>query len=397
MKKTSKVISVLFFVLVLLGFFGQRALVKYEEAIPKIAFGSEPISEGSKETVMRTEEIENYGFEFRNYKTDFHRSRLTDNQRLIYNALEYALEKGFCYVYVDRLLASSDGELAEILDYLALDSPFLEQNLDYQTGTFTTFYDIMLGTAELSGYYISVENFSENTLGLKKEALKKAEEIIKEMPSDMNEREKAEYLYRYTVSNVSYFDYDGEYAAGEDVGLYDGLIGGETHCDGSSNMLSLLYNMAELEAFEKMHTGEGIVGHTWNMVKLDGVWYNSDATALQDGEKANTEYYIKRNFAFEDKLQRYESDYKELYPRATENLSIKINAEIFEIEKSDFAEIVKKAFKENGERYAYLIVEDYSVKDASNAAQRLADSLGRRVTWYEYDLLDNRTLLLLTA
>ncbi len=367
------------------------------EAIPKVGFCNEEMSDESEEIIMSESELNATERIADDYRSDFHFSLLNDNEKLAYTALEYALEKGYRYVYIDKLLIESEDALGKIIDYLALDSPLLEQNLSYQLGNFTTYYDVKLSQATLKGVYVEVDNFTEAAFSKKLEAVEKAKKIVADMPKELDEVEKARYLHGYTVSNVIYTDYENGYKAGEDVCLYDGLVKGKTHCDGSNNMLALLFNLAGLKSFEKVHTEVDADGHTWNTVNLNGLWYNCDATALGKDDDEELEVYKRRFFAFEDLMQNYLPDYAEIYPKCEVSLGIKINARLESVNKNTFVKTVKDAFKTNGERLALILIDKYIEEDADTAAQRLADSLSRRISYYEYEVIDDRIAMLIEA
>lgn len=394
LKKTAALMLCLFLLLGACGcssIFSSKA-VEEAEAIPKIAFGTMPISENSDEVIMSVEEFGSIEIEYDRFRSDYHFTRLSEQEKLLYNAFEYALEKSCTYIYVDARLIPSVESFAKALKFLSLDSPLLEQNLVYEAGNFTTYYEVGRNAyAKLEGTYFYVKNFTSQIWNKKLETVKKAEEIIGKMASGLSDTEKAKYLHRYTVENVQYFDYAGEDGIGNY--LYDGLIAGKTHCDGSSNMLSLLLNIAGIDCYEKMYTGERIVGHTWNMAELDGKWHNLDATARNKNQTDNIEYYLKRNFAFEDRLQRFIPDYSEIYPAVTESLENGVNTHFEKLDVTSFIAAVKSAFAQNGDNYAVLLVDNYDEIIAETAMQRLADSLKTKVSWYCYEVIENRTVI----
>ena len=363
-----------------------------EEKTPKVAFGWE-ISEnynGVTEIKSR-EEIEMQETEYAPYKSDFHYSKLTEDEKFLYRCFEYALEKGYPCVYVDDRITPTADAFGKVLDFLALDSPLLEQNLMYETGTFTTYYETgPFKKAKLDGVYLNVENIDPVLWDGKLDAVKRAKEIVEDMPENLSEIEKAKYLHRYTVENTEYYDYNS--SDGVWQYLHDAVTEGKANCDGSANMLSLLLNTAGIECFEKMHTGN-IVGHTWNMVKLDGVWYNVDATAQNKTEAEDINSYLKRNFAFEDCIQKYIPDYNEIYPAVTDGLQRKTKIHIESIDKDDFCNLVKTSFAESGENYGLFLIDNYNEAEANTAMQRLADSLKTKVYWYSYSVADNKTLM----
>lgn len=406
MKKTRILLSVLLAIIIALVSCGCSPLIKAvifqgkveeAEATPKIAFGKTELSEESNEVIMTPEEFSEKDIVYDKYRSDYHYSQLSEEEKLFYNMFEYALENSYIYIYVDDLISNDAGQLIKSLKFLALDSPLLAQNLLYETGTFTTYYEVVSGVkACLDGNYILVKNFADDIWQTKLQAVKKAEEIVGKMPSGMSELERARYLHDYTVSNVKYRDYgQANEPMLESINpyLYDGLVKGSTHCDGSANMYSLLLNMSNVECMEKMYSGEDTVGHTWNVAKIDGVWQNVDATASAE-EVEDTELQKKRFFAFDDRLQKYTPDYSEIYPKVTEGKGFKVNTALSKLERGTFVKTVRAAFSENKEKYAALLVDEYTEKEAERCMQRLADSLNKKVYWYDFEVINGKTLML---
>lgn len=402
MKKLLKLITVcVLCIAIVIGIVGCKFDIVYlidskaveeEEKIPKVAFGwklSDDV-DGIKKLVT-AEEFDTEKIEYNIYRSDFHYSKLNEDEKFLYRCFEYALENGYPCIYVDDLITPAANAFGKILSFLALDSPLLEQNLIYETGTFTTYYDTDLSRqAKLDGVYLYIENSNPALWDGKLEAIKRAKEIVDSIPEGFGEVEKAKYLHKYTVENVEYHDYNSSDAVWQY--LRDAVIDGKGNCDGSANMLSLLLNMAGIECFEKMHTNN-IVGHTWNMAKLDGIWYNIDATAQNKYQTEDMSFYIKRNFAFDDGIQKYLPDYNEIYPVVNEGLEIKVNIHIESIDKDSFLYLVKSTFDENGGNYALLLVDDYTEVEATEAMQRLADFLKTKVYWYSYEVVGNKTVM----
>jgi hypothetical protein len=110
-------------------------------------------------------------------------------------------------------------------------------------------------------------------------AMEEARKILKAVPEGLNERETAEYLYRYVASTVNY-NHDNYYETDWNT-LYDALILHSTVCSGFSEAIYCLFNMAGIDClyvngtvYNKGETGP----HAWNLAKIDGNWYVFDAT-----------------------------------------------------------------------------------------------------------------------
>lgn len=361
-----------------------------EETIPKIAFGRREITDEEEELILSEEAL--FGKELLgdDYRASLHYDRLTSKKQTVYRALEFALENDYPYIYVDEKIASNSDILSEVLEKFALDSPLLEQNLSYQLGEFTTYYDVGASTAELSGYYIEVDNFYEGFWKKKLVAIEAAERLIASMPKNLSETEKAKYLHRKLLDNIEYYDYTDKSEAVHNY-LYDAFITGRTHCDGSANAYGLLLNLAGIKCVEKQHTGENTVGHTWNFVFLDGEWYNIDATAVEERDSVDYEYRVRKLFGFSDELQQYIPDYQAAYPEANSNIGLKLNDRLSFIETKDFISKVKKAYRENKEKYACFLLYYFDEDIANKAMQKLANELDSSVYWILYEGKDEVT------
>lgn len=210
------------------------------------------------------------------------RDQLSEEDLCIYNALLYAMEHH--RTWFEMYVEDNDKDFYYIRQSLSLDSPFLEQNKnDYGE-------NISSQATNYRGERISfhVSQFIEKRLDMKLEALEKCRQIVRDMPAECKtQMEKAEYLYRYVCDNMEYVAYEN--MADNDY-LYDAVIKGQSVCDGYSNMLNLLFNLAGIESYEAMGYNvkdfstatedelENAGGHTWVVAEIDGAYYNFDPT-----------------------------------------------------------------------------------------------------------------------
>lgn len=352
------------------------------ESRPHIAFSNGKLFKDSEEVIFEADEVVKFETLASKYRQDLLYNTLTDNEKTVYLALEYAMCEGWSNILIDDLLVDNAEDLGKILQFLAYDSPLLEQNLRYQTGTFNTNYKAeLIGWAELDGVYITVENFTEELWDKKKAAIDKAKEIIASLPSDLSVVDKADRLYR-TVAAAEYYDY------GDSMDifpfLYDALITGKTHCDGYSNALSLLYNMAGIRCVEKdfMPEDTNELGHTWAFFEVDGKWYNADATGGNSmiprvASLMKAGYY----FGYADKIQEYTPEYSELYPVAEEGLVMKIDAEVNSVGDNEFYTQAKNGFNKNRE-WTMVLVNLSTDKDCDRQIGRLADTLRKDLVYF---------------
>ena len=217
------------------------------------------------------------------------RDQLSGEDLCIYNSFLYAMEH--CCTWFELYVEDNDKDFYYVREALSLDSPFLEQNAN----RYDRFY---ANPTDYVGESISfsIPSFAEERWSMKMEALEKCREIVSNMPSEYStQTEKAKYLYRYVCDNMKYVSYknmaDNDY-------LYDAVCKGESICDGYSNMLNLLFNLAGIDSCEAMGysiedvstaTEEELrnaFGHTWVVAQLDGQYYNFDTT-WEDSKKRN--------------------------------------------------------------------------------------------------------------
>ncbi len=122
--------------------------------------------------------------------------------------------------------------------------------------------------------YLKQENTGFAVLSPEMElTLQKAREIVNTYTNaSMSEYEKVAALYQYVCDNVSYsYDDLTRFSAAE------ALLEGSSVCDGYARSMKLLCYLAGVDCL-KVTGSAGGVSHAWNKVKVDGAWYNLDAT-----------------------------------------------------------------------------------------------------------------------
>ena len=115
-------------------------------------------------------------------------------------------------------------------------------------------------------------------------------------------------IHDYLVDNI---DYDSTYQATGTYSIYGALIGKKCVCEGYAKSLKYLANQAGIKCEIMQGTGTNSSGqtesHAWNCVKIDGIWYEIDATwddpiIIGNGYKANVykyRYFLKGTVSFE--------------------------------------------------------------------------------------------------
>ncbi|MBR2875674.1 MAG: hypothetical protein IKC01_00875, partial [Clostridia bacterium] len=271
------------------------------------------------------------------------------------------------------------------------------------------------------GNVSSIDIFTDDKLKNKKLAVKKANEIISELPKGLSDTEKALEIYRYLHKNVEYIDYDE--TKQEENYIYDALVLGKTNCDGFANAFSLLCKLTDIPCFEKMYlpkTGEDDKeepestsettlpqeettedkkipaesdekeqepdeneGHTWNVVKLGGKWYNADATNSTICFEADTCDTLYPFFGFSDKNQIYNHVYAELLPVCEEDL-LKPDCTLKSFADDDAVSEMSKAYYKNDEKYILVYAEEKSDL-YDDTMQELANTLRTSIYHESYE------------
>lgn len=368
--------------------------------IPKssyIAFSVGASLEG-EEIVFDTEELKNIKNYGSNYRASMFYDKLNDSQKIVYTAFEYAMENGYTNIFVDNKLVENSASLEKILIYFSLDSPLLEQNLKYNIGKISNI--TVKKNDGFDGFSITVPNFSESLWNYKLLALKEAKQLVKEIPKNVSDAEKAEIIYRM-VSVIEYFDYKEltteEYNDwGSEVVypyLYNALVTGKTLCDGYSNAFSLLCNMVGIPCVEKIcdiNTGK-LTGHTWNYFCIDGKWYNADA--MHGDMIPNTDLGIGPGFqfGFSDELQQNIPLFKDEYPISREGLFLKIDEKIESFNNNAFYKKALIAYKKHNSNYALIVVEKLDEWALQKQINMLASGIGKSVQFHTFDIIGGKT------
>lgn len=386
MKRLACFLLVLFLLLSSYGCALEEVSLRYEA--PFLGFSQAVGEEFSLEDYTQTPEaqIENHDPQWGKYGADVYYSRLDEIAQGIYRVLQYAMDQEQPYILIDdRLLEGTSFSLGEILNAVALDSPMVEQNLEWGHATFssTVTHNRLFAppvTETLTGQSLFISDFTPEKLEKKRKALEKAEQIVSTLPEGSSPRQTAEAIYCYLGEHVQYFNTEVNREAVDY--LYDALCIGRSNCDGFANAYSLLCSLSGIRCCEKMSEppAQTEAGHTWNAVELDGVWYNVDATAA---EEVTQEENLRLHFGFADNRQDaglWRSDLcppcdRELYP-----FDCSLTGE-----KGAGKTLRKELKKVNRD---YLIVSVESGELSKDALQEIANTTNHDITTYRADTLD---------
>ncbi len=370
------------------------------EATPHIGFSNGDVATTTE--IVPVSEWETYPLEYSAYRSAVLYDTLTAEEQTVYRAFEYALEKNYTNILIDNITLNDADRIVDILYFLSLDSPLLEQNLRYEIGTFTlshpvNIWDIYTREAAFTGIYIKVANFAWQWWKPKMTALEKAREVVDGFSDNLTEAELAEEVYRYIGDTVTYELYDEDKDGEVFPYLPDALLHGKSQCDGYTNALSLLFRLAGLECVEKQYTADSAeeIGHTWNCVKIDGVWYNVDGT--MDGwiPEEGCAMGGGMGFAFPDELQSTPTDYADLYPACDAALYMPVDARFDSVNDADFVDTALEAYRRHDSEWAYVIVDEYDEDVLDDRMQTFANRIYGTIHYIHYEINDGKTVILI--
>lgn len=356
-------------------------IIEKEKQILRIGFENAGDNDYTDTTFIDEDVLYSYVSDLFQYRASYFFDQLSYNEKLIYHAMEYALDNSYEQVIVDKRLCSDTNELIKILDFLSMDSPFVEQNLNYSLYTISFTFPVESDGTKVfipfSGYSIDVANFAADLHEKRLLTIDKASEIIDSIPKNLTIDEKALYLYSYITSNIDYVDYGDDQLH---TYLYDALFLKETQCDGFSNALSMLFNLSGIPCIEKVSqpVAEGEAGHTWNCAYINGSWYNFDATIDPDDFQS-----IGCYFGFSDDLVDVIPDYQEHMPLCSKGLYINSSGH-FQSESSEGVyETICESIKNNG-AYCLLTFDTFDYDEIEPLLNDIVNEVKTSITTCYY-------------
>lgn len=322
------------------------------------------VDEGSNASLSK-EEIMDYESKYKDYSSDKYYSLLNEEEKVIYKAVVYAFENNEVCIFIPAdFIPTGELSVKDIMFFVALDSPLVEQNIAWGDQSFTAEITVkdrlgLIHSKEVEGNSFYIQNFSEEKINGKLQAVKKAEEIISDMPADITEdKDKITYFFDFLAEGSDYIEYENMEAPNF---VYDALISRKSNCDGFANALSLLCNMSDIECFEKMCSGKDEKdGHTWNCVILNDQYYNVDVTnAVDKDDKDHTEIYLY----FPDVYNPFTCEYENMVPPCTDASLSSFDCAFTSESNSDIAGRLVSAFKKNSNKYVCAYFENVTEQE----------------------------------
>ena len=127
------------------------------------------------------------------------------------------------------------------------------------------------GDGKIAEAYFNYDYYNKSADSMREQLAAAEDKILEGITDDMTDADKLKYIHDYLISNVTY---DAEAMDCDNV--YGALIKHRTHCQGFSKSVCCLCDRLGIESM--LVTGDAGGGHMWNMVKVDGQWYNLDVT-----------------------------------------------------------------------------------------------------------------------
>lgn len=260
----------------------------------------------------------------KNVNSEFFRKNLSDNEKVVYDSILYAYSVGYNYIGFSTKTFTPE-MLSKASFYVLCDNPFIEINLERTILTRNNFV------------YLFFPNMNEEKKEQNELAYEKALSIVESIPKEFEtEYEVAKYLYEYLVCNTA-FTTDENYNSNTVCALYDALCGGTTNCDGFSNALTMLFNMAEIECFSVFYAGDATsAGHAWCVAEIDGSYYHldpsNDAAVYQVIQSTDVFSFLCASDKVKLANSYYDDSIKDLVPACTDerydyqNVDVNIDA-----------------------------------------------------------------------
>ncbi|MBQ5310791.1 MAG: hypothetical protein ILP19_01950 [Oscillospiraceae bacterium] len=126
-------------------------------------------------------------------------------------------------------------------------------------------------------WYWEVE--PEKIKSLQSEIDKKAGEVLA-LADGKSTYEKVKTFHDYIVLHDTFEMYDKSRISDTcfNFTVYGGLVGGRIQCEGYAKTMQYLCDLSGIESMVISGTNKDGDSHAWNVIKIDGKWYNVDAT-----------------------------------------------------------------------------------------------------------------------
>ncbi len=156
---------------------------------------------------------------------------------------------------------------------------FQEPQLFWLDGT----YEIVDGKVSSTTLYFHCNK--DEAVKKQAEIDAKVKEIMAAFPKNATTNDKLKVFHDYVIKHCS-FTKDGTYVQT----IYGALVEGKVQCEGYAKVMGYLCDKAGIENMLIVGTNNQKASHAWNLVKVDGDWYNIDLTWDDPANKTDPNY-----------------------------------------------------------------------------------------------------------
>lgn len=202
---------------------------------------------------------------------------LSDKERPVYNRL-YTGAHNFKYkIGVGGLNSDEFSDLFTKFYCSGADMFYLNSDVKYMINS----------DGKVSECYFTYDNYKDSAQSMRTQIEEAIDKVFEGLNDSMSDAEKLKYLHDYMVDNTVY-DAD----ASDCDNVYGALIKHKTHCQGFSKSMCMFCDRLGIPSI--LVTGSAGGGHMWNMVELDGTWYNLDVTwdDPDHGSRSLSNYFL---------------------------------------------------------------------------------------------------------
>lgn len=234
-------------------------------------------------------------------------NQLNEKQQYIYDAVITAAERLKTDVPLSTIMEISADDYCEVYQQIYND----EHALFYIDTKMQ--YAMNVSTKKLASAIIFYKYSDEKILEMQKAIEEEAKRVLDGVTPQMTDYETVKYFHDYLASNVVYDE-----TAENCRDIYGVFVDKKAICGGYSKAFSYLCDKVGIETVTVTGDADG-EAHMWNMVKIDGQWYNIDVTyAVTESELGSYvryDYFCVNDAMLADTRSIYEQIYT--YPKAT--------------------------------------------------------------------------------
>ena len=238
----------------------------------------------------------------------FYYDQLYSNEKTLYDRALEAIENGDVTVYFADLDLDRDS-VNRVYESLRKDSYQFNQVEMFGGGGY---WSTMGGKNII--LHIDYNANDPASRAARMEFEDRAARIVEEAGKQPTDYEKLKYIHDWIADNTEYLDDD---TIGN-IGTANGpIIDGVAVCAGYALAFQYLARSLGFDCIYVIGLGNkgATVRHGWNMVKLDGEWYNVDVT-WDDGNRVKYTYFLKGEETFTVSGTAHIPDSDFTYPKA---------------------------------------------------------------------------------